>query len=153
PPVADTAAARGWLDGELATLLGVAAHGVDNGWPSHAIRLADTLYRYLDAGALYPEAVAIHTHARHAARNTGERAAEAAALTSRSFVVMRQGHCEQAVDDLQQALVLSREVADRACEARALHNLGAVEVMQGCYQRATDHFKQALAAYRETGNL
>ena len=40
PELADLAAARAWLDAELATLVAVAAYTASNGWPGHTTRLA-----------------------------------------------------------------------------------------------------------------
>ena len=68
PPVTDPDAARAWLDAERATLVAVAAHAAEHGWPGHATRLAATLFRYLDTAGHYAEAVTIHTNARRAAR-------------------------------------------------------------------------------------
>src|ERR1022692_913285 len=61
PPLVGPAAARAWLDAERPSLVAVATHAADHGWPDHAIRLAATLFRYLDVGGHYPERVAIHT--------------------------------------------------------------------------------------------
>ena len=38
-----------------------------SGWPSHAARLAATIFRYLDVGGHYAEAITMHSHARRAA--------------------------------------------------------------------------------------
>ena len=91
PPVTDSAAALAWLDAQRATLIAVAVHTASHGWPSHATRLAATLFRYLDNGGHYPEAITIHSQARLAARHMGDRAAEAEALTSLGVLDLRQG--------------------------------------------------------------
>jgi DNA-binding SARP family transcriptional activator/tetratricopeptide (TPR) repeat protein len=152
PPLAVPAAARAWLDAERANLVAVAAHTAGHGWPGHTIRLAAILFRYLDAGGHYPEAVTIHTCSRRAAQGTGDRAAEAAALTSLGAVHTRQGRYQQATDHHQQALALYQQAGDRAGEARALNNLGNVDLQQGRCQRATSHLQQALALYQQTGD-
>ena len=64
----DAAAALAWLDAERATLVAVAVHTAAHGWAGHATRLAATLFRYLDNGGHYPEAITVHSHARLAAR-------------------------------------------------------------------------------------
>jgi transcriptional regulator with XRE-family HTH domain len=43
PELGDPAAARAWLDAELATLTAVAAYAAGHGWPGHTIRLAATI--------------------------------------------------------------------------------------------------------------
>jgi tetratricopeptide (TPR) repeat protein/DNA-binding XRE family transcriptional regulator len=151
-PVTDPAVAREWLDNERATLVAVTAHTADHGWPGHATRLAATMFRYLDAGGHYPEAITIHTCARHAARHVGDRAAEATALINLGAVDHRLGRHQQATDGFQQALALCREIGDRTGEARALNNLGLVDQLQGRYQQATEHLQQALAVFRENGD-
>ena len=118
--------ARAWLDSERANLVAVTAHAAAHGWPDHATRLAATLYRYLDVGGHYTDAIALHTHARDAARGVGDQAAEAQALSHLGSIDWRQGRYPTATDQLQQALDLFRATGDLSGEARVLTNLGAV---------------------------
>jgi DNA-binding SARP family transcriptional activator/tetratricopeptide (TPR) repeat protein len=151
-PVTDPAAARAWLDAELANLAATAAHTSAQGWPGHAIHLAVTLFRYLDAGGHVPEAVSIHMHAHRAAAQTGDLAAKAETLTSLGVVDLRQGGFEHAARRFREALTLRREIGDRAGEARALHNLGGADLHQGRYEQAARRFREALALRRELGD-
>jgi len=152
PPMADQATARAWLDAERATLTATCAYTAARGWPEHTTSLAITLYRYLDTGGHYPDALSVHTHARHAARHTGDRSAEAHTLINLGVVHWRQGRYQQAADHTQQALTLFREIGNRDGETRALGNLGLVYQDQGRYQQAADHHQQALTLFREIGN-
>jgi len=152
PPVTEPGVARAWLDTERVTLTAVCAHTATRGWPEHTTGLATTLYRYLEIGGHYPEAVSIHTHALHAARDAGDPVGEAAALTNLGFVYRRQGRYQQAAEHHQQALALFREIGNRAGEAAALTNLGFVYRRQGRYQQAVEHHQQALALFREICN-
>jgi tetratricopeptide (TPR) repeat protein len=153
PPVTGRpGAARAWLDAQRAALTAVAAHTVEHGWPRHTMRLATTVFRYLEGGGHCPEAAVIHAHARRAAQLTGDRAAEAAALTSLGLADARQGRYQRAADQLEQALALSRQAGDQADEARALGNLGIVRYQQGRYQQAASHYRQALSLFRELGD-
>ncbi|MGH3811473.1 MAG: tetratricopeptide repeat protein, partial [Pseudonocardiaceae bacterium] len=151
PPLADPTAARAWLDVERATLVAVTAHTATRSWPDQTIRLATILFRYLEAGGHYPDAVTVHTHALHAARDIGDLAAEAHALTNLGTVYWQQGSYQKAIDRFHQALTLAREIGDRLGEGRALGNLGNVHRQQGRYQQATDHQQQAVALFREIG--
>src|SRR5215469_616857 len=90
PQVTDPATARAWLDVELANLVAVTMHAARHGWPAHATRLSETLFRYLDHSGHYPEAFTIHSNARAAAQGTGDRAAEARALNYLGNVNRRQ---------------------------------------------------------------
>jgi len=152
PPVASPDEARGWLDAERATLAAMAVHTAMRGAPDYATRLAATMYRYLETGGHYADAVTMHSHARHAARLLGDRAAEATALTNLGIISWRQGRYQQAAGYHQQALAASAEIADQMGEAIAVANLGAVYERQGRYERAASCHQQALALFRETGD-
>ncbi len=152
PPITSPDAARAWLDAERENLTTAAAYAADHGWPDHAIRLATTVFRYLDFGGHYGEAIAIHGHARRAARETGDRAAEADALTGLGGVDLRLRRYQRAARHFRQALDRYRQTGDRSGEARSLNNLGIVELQQGSYQQATDHYQQALALFRLAGD-
>jgi DNA-binding SARP family transcriptional activator/Tfp pilus assembly protein PilF len=152
PPVTGPDAARAWLDAERAGLVAVAVHAAGNGWPGHATRLSAILFRYLSAGGHYPEAIIIHTSARSAARQAGDRAAEAAALRNLGAVDLLQARYQQAAGHLQQAVALHRQAGDRTGEAYALETLGCLHLRQGRYQQATGHFERALALHRQAGD-
>ena len=153
PPVTGPTAARAWLDAERAALVAVTVHAAGHGWPTHATRLAATLWHYLDAAGHYPEAVTIHTHARAAARRAGDPAAEATALNCLGVVHWRQSRYQQAADYLRQALALFEQAADRTGQARALGNLGNIGHHHSCYQDTVNLHRQALSIFRETGDL
>jgi DNA-binding SARP family transcriptional activator/Flp pilus assembly protein TadD len=152
PPVTGAAAARAWLDTERANLVATAVHAASDGWAGHATQLAATLFRYLDVGGYYPEAITIHSHARRAASQLRDHAAEATALTSLGAVDMRQGRYQQAASHLQQAASLFRQAGDRTGEARALGNLGTIDLQQGRYEQATSHLQQAGSLFRQAGD-
>jgi tetratricopeptide (TPR) repeat protein len=148
---AGTAGARAWLDTRRESLVAVVVHAARD-WPGHAIALAATVSRDLDTCGHYPDAVTIHTCASRAARQAGDRTAEAAALTSLGVVEWRRGRFQQADSNLRLALRLYRDSGDRAGMAAALGNLGLVELKRGRYQQAIRHYQQALALYREVGD-
>jgi tetratricopeptide (TPR) repeat protein/DNA-binding SARP family transcriptional activator len=152
PVLASPAQARAWLDAERATLVAVAAQAAGQGSPGHTIRLAATLYRYLETGGHYADAVTLHGHARSAARRTGDRAGEATALTNLGIISWRQGSYQQAIDYHERALAASAETGNRLGEAIAVANLGIVHERQGRYQRSASCHQQALALFREAGD-
>jgi DNA-binding SARP family transcriptional activator len=151
PPVTSPAAALAWLDAQRSTLVEVAAHAADHGWPGHAIGLAATIFRYLDVGH-FTDAAAMHGHARRAAVQAGDRSAEAAALTMLGAADAAQGRLRQATGHLQQALTICREDADRIGEARALGNLGLADYCQGRYRQSAGRHRKALAIYLKVGD-
>ena len=151
-PVVELAAARAWLDTERGTLAATCAYTAAHGWSGHTIRLATTLFPYLNNGGHYPDALTVYTHALRAARHTGDRVGEARVLINVGLVYWQQGSHQQAADRYQQALALAREIIDRVGEARALDGLGRVYWRQGPYRQAIDHFQQALGLFREVGD-
>ena len=152
-PFTEPAGARAWLDAERANLAAVTAHAAGHGWPAHATRLAATLFRYLSAGSYCQEAITIYTYAREAARQTGDQAAEATALSHAAGVYWQQSRYQQATDHLRQALVLSRQAGDRGREADTLTNLAVICTAQGRYQEAIALNAQALDTFRQVGDL
>jgi tetratricopeptide (TPR) repeat protein len=152
PPMADAAAALAWLDAERPNLVAVCAYTAAEGWPGHTIWLSTILFRYLDAGAHFPDALSIHADAMDAASETGDAAAGAYACANLGVIHMRQGRYEQAAERYQEALARFSKTGDRVGEARTLTHLGLVNWRQGRYDEAAERHRQALTRYRETGN-
>ena len=152
PPVTQPTTAQAWLDFERATLVDMTVHATGHGWPGHATRLSDTLFRYLYTGGHPPEALTMHSHARIAAERAGDRAAEAIALNYLGTVHIQQSRYREAADHLRQALALFEHASDHIGQARALNNLGATSYYQGRYQEAIGLYRQALDIFGETGD-
>ena len=68
----------------------MAGYTAGHGWPGHTIILAATLDRYLEGGHS-AEGLTICRHALAAAEHTGDRAAQARALTGLGQFHRRQG--------------------------------------------------------------
>jgi tetratricopeptide (TPR) repeat protein/transcriptional regulator with XRE-family HTH domain len=151
PAFGGAAAALAWLGAELPGLIAVAGYTAERGWPGHATCLSGTVFRYLDSAGHFPEALAIHRHARRAARRSGDRAAEADALIGLGLVDGHQGRHQQATSHFEQALAAYRQTADQAGQARALNYLGLVHCHHGRYRQATGNFYQAVALFRAAG--
>jgi DNA-binding SARP family transcriptional activator/Tfp pilus assembly protein PilF len=152
PPVTKPAAALKWLDDQRATLIAVTGSAAAGGSSSHVNRLAVTLFRYLDQGGYYAEALTVHTRARDAARQSGDRAAEGRALFALGATYVRQRRGEDATAFLAKALDVFRGTGDQAGQARSLHNLGLAAYDQGRYQQAAGYHAEALAMFREAGD-
>jgi tetratricopeptide (TPR) repeat protein len=151
PTFSEAAAALAWLAAELPTLVAVTGHAAEHGWPSHATRMAATLFRYLDTGGHFAEAGTIHAHARRAAQRTGDAAAEADALIGIGLVDGHQGRHHDATGHFEHALALYRQTGNQAGQARALNYLGLVQFHQGRYQQATSNYQQAVTLFHSAG--
>jgi DNA-binding SARP family transcriptional activator/tetratricopeptide (TPR) repeat protein len=152
PDLAGADEARDWLDAELPSAEALAAHAVTHGRPEHAVALSALLFRYLD-GNHGTVALAIHGHARLAARATGDRAAEANTLSALGGVHMQAGRVEAAAADMSAALALFEEIGDIVGQARILGNIGMFEERAGRYHVAADNFAMALARYERAGDV
>jgi len=151
PDLTDPDSARAWLDAERPTLVAVAAHTANHGWPTHTTRLSTILFRYLDSG-YGTEALTVHSHARRAAHQTHHLAEQARALTNLGTTLMQLSRFQLAGEHLVQALTLFRQTGDRAGQARACSNLGVVEQRLGRYRSAARYHKRALTLHRQAGD-
>jgi tetratricopeptide (TPR) repeat protein/transcriptional regulator with XRE-family HTH domain len=151
PGLSDPAAAVAWLDAELATLAAVAAHAAAHGWPGHTTRLAATLFRYLNQGHAL-QSLTINGCALNAAQASGDRAAQARALTDLASAHHQRGNHQQALDCYRQALDLARDLDDRRTLARATANLGRLHFELGRYGEASDCYQQSRDLFRALGD-
>ncbi|GIF04990.1 AfsR/SARP family transcriptional regulator [Actinoplanes siamensis] len=152
PAAGDPDAARAWIEAERPNLAVICAYGTAHGWYQHTVALAETLFRYLDAGGPAAEAAAVTASAVSAARAVGDRDAQARALSHLGRLHRRQGRPHEAAATYRQALELYAELGDRAAEALVLRNLGSVDWLLGDYRQAADHYQRALALYGPRGD-
>ncbi|GGM88523.1 XRE family transcriptional regulator [Lentzea pudingi] len=150
-PAADPARMRAWLDAERPNLTDLCAFATGHDRPGQAMRLAEVLYRYFEAGH-HREALVMHTNGLRAARLVGDHEGEARALTNLGAAHRLLGRYSPAAARLRQSLRLHRDHSDRAGEARALSHLGIVEDRLGDVDASIGYLQQALGRYRELGD-
>ncbi|MEU8231454.1 BTAD domain-containing putative transcriptional regulator [Actinoplanes sp. NPDC048967] len=148
----DPDAARSWIEAERPNLAAACTYGAAHGWYRHAVTIAATMFRYLDAGGPVAEAVTVTAAAVSAARALGDREAQARALSDLGRLHRRQGRLDEAAETYRQALLLYADLGERAAEAVALRNLGSVHWRLGDYRRAAEHYRRAWTHYRELGD-
>lgn len=151
PPIAKAETARAWLNVERPTLVALCLYAAEHDRPASATDLAATLYRYLEGGH-YGDALTMHSAALRAARQAGDDAMLAGALTNLGAVHRLLGDYGPAAAHLKRAIELHRRTGDRYGAARAITNLGIVEERLGEYETAVAHHHEALAAHRELAN-
>ncbi|MFI7544425.1 AfsR/SARP family transcriptional regulator [Actinoplanes sp. NPDC049599] len=152
PAAGDPDAARNWIEAERPNLAAACTYAAAHGWYRHAVDLAGTLFRYLDAGGPVAEAVTVTTSAVAAARALGDRDAQARALSDLGRLHRRQGRLGEAAETYRQALVLYADLGAQAAEAVALRNLGSVHWRLGDYRQAADHYRRAGTRYQRLGD-
>ncbi|MBM2616453.1 tetratricopeptide repeat protein [Actinoplanes sp. LDG1-06] len=151
PELGDTGSALAWLDAERPTLVAVAAHTADQGWPGHTSLLVRTLARYFGSGH-QEDALTVYNHALRAARSAGDLEAQAFALTGLGDLEGQVARPDQAEDHLRQALVIFQRLDDTTGESTVLFNLGRLAEKKGNYPAAIDHKLRSLALDRAAGN-
>lgn len=95
--------------------------------------------------------VALAEQLLEAARQTGDRARETAALVNLGAVTMNEGDLGKAIA-LEKALSLARELNDREREIDALNNLGYALLARGQAPAARRTFEAALVLARQVGD-
>ncbi|WP_181442370.1 AfsR/SARP family transcriptional regulator [Streptomyces tateyamensis] len=148
PGFADVAQALAWLDAERANL--VAVSGLAD-FPGHQRDLSPLLARYLERGAHYRDALAVHTAALAAARTLGDPAAQAEALRFLGLIVLHQGRYEQALAHLHESLRVAEGLPPSFGRTATLLNIGVALGRGGRLEEGLAHFEQALAQARELG--
>jgi tetratricopeptide (TPR) repeat protein len=152
PGPADPAAAVAWLDTELPTLLAVARHAADHGWPGHVHHLAAILHVHVVGRGRYATAEALHEQSLAAARATGDRPAEQSALTNLGRTHLKQGRNDRAADRYSQALTMARATGNVSVEMDALLGLGHFHLLRGRGEQAAEHLSHARRLAHDTGN-
>ncbi|MEV4346416.1 tetratricopeptide repeat protein [Actinoplanes sp. NPDC049596] len=150
-PLPDVTDPLRWLAAERANLIAVTAYTAADGWPTHTTRLAAVLFRYL-MGGFHTEALAVHGHARDAARASGDAHGHARALAHLAVAEVQLGRHEDAAAHLEQSLQLFRHAGDGVDQARTLNNLGVAETRLGRYERAAGRHHEALSLYEQAGD-
>jgi tetratricopeptide (TPR) repeat protein len=84
-----------------------------------------------------------------AARKTGNRGGEIAALTDLGIILTTEGDAPQAVARLEEALAIARQLGDRSKECDVLGNLGMALLVTGQPGRALELFQQELTFARD----
>jgi DNA-binding SARP family transcriptional activator/tetratricopeptide (TPR) repeat protein len=148
----DPDAARAWLEAERPNLAAVCTNGAAHGWYRHAIDLAGTMFRYLDAGGPVAEAATVTASAVAAACAVGDTDAQARALSNLGRLHRRQGRLPESAETYRQALRLYADLGQPEAEALVLRNLGSVDWRRGDYRQAADHYQRAGTLCRDLGD-
>jgi tetratricopeptide (TPR) repeat protein len=96
--------------------------------------------------------IALAEQILEAARKSGNRSQEAAALTDLGIVTMNEGDLNRAVVHLDKAVGLARELGDRAREVDALNNLAYALLALGQAHGARQVLEQTLLMTRQVGD-
>lgn len=87
-----------------------------------------------------------------AARQAGDKEAQAAALGHLGLVYSVRGDLNKAEQHYMQALAVDEEIGNKLGQADALGNLGNVYADRADLEKAEEHHRRALAIHEEIGN-
>ncbi|RSM48671.1 tetratricopeptide repeat protein [Amycolatopsis balhimycina DSM 5908] len=149
PRFAGTQAGRAWLDAEWTTMLTLATSAPE-ALAGHVVRLAATLWRYLDIAAHYHEALTLHTTALAAARSGTPE--EAFARQAVEVALIRLGRYDEAAGHLEQVLAFALDQGNDLLESLVRFGFATIDDMRGRRPAAREQCELALAAARRTGH-
>jgi tetratricopeptide (TPR) repeat protein/transcriptional regulator with XRE-family HTH domain len=152
PQLSTPGPAAAWLEVERANLHAAAGYAAACGRSEHAVAIPAAMADFLDARGHWHQAAALHRSAFTAARQAGDRAGQAGALTNLCSMQGNTGNYRSAAASATQALALYRDLGDRAGQANALNNLGIVQRCTGDHQAAAASCGQALELFRDLGH-
>jgi DNA-binding SARP family transcriptional activator len=151
PLVATPGQAAAWMHAERANLHAAAGYAAA-ARPQQAIALSAAMAGFLDAQGHWDQAAALHQAAATAARQIGDRAGQARALSDLSAMQGQTGDYRAASASVSRALSLYRELGDRAGQACALNQLGFLQHFTGSLPAAAATHRQALTMFRDLGH-
>jgi tetratricopeptide (TPR) repeat protein len=152
PRLADAGQALAWARAERASLLACLDHATREHQHARVTALTAALAELLRRDGSYADAVTRHATALRAARDLGDRLAQANTLNDLGIARRLTGDYPGATQDLEQALALYRDLGDRLGQANTLKNLGVVRWVTGDYPAAAGDYKQSLALFRDLGD-
>jgi tetratricopeptide (TPR) repeat protein len=152
PDLPDRPRALAWLRSERTNLLACLDDATRSGRPARVVALTAGLAALLRQDGPWTDAITRHAAAARAARQAGDRAAEAAALLDLGEIRHLTCNYPGAGKVLQEALRISRDLGDRQGEANALNYLGQVRLMANDWPEATSAAEEALRIYRDRGD-
>ncbi|WP_189716105.1 cyclophane-containing RiPP biosynthesis TPR protein HaaT [Streptomyces chryseus] len=152
PALESRADALSWLETERANVLACVrrANGLD--LYDLVVRLAAAMAPFLRQAGPWDQAVGLHRTAAEAARHTGDQRARGDALAELGVVRRFMAAYPQAIEALNDAVMVYEAVADRRGKADALNQLGIVWYLTADNEDAARAQTEALALYRELGD-
>ncbi|MCH6163333.1 AfsR/SARP family transcriptional regulator [Streptomyces marispadix] len=141
-----------WCETERANLMAAVRLAFEVGEYSIAWRLPTVLWGFFNLRKHWGDWIESHRVGLAAARAQGDRYGEASVLTSIGLARWDQRRFTEALEWLEEALVLRREIGDRWGEGIALTSLGRVRGNLGEHGRALKHHTEALGIFEEIGN-
>jgi DNA-binding SARP family transcriptional activator len=149
PALADSVAALAWARAERASLLACLDYATRAGDRARLVGLTAGLAALLHHDGPWAEAIARHAAAADAARQLGDRTAQASALSERGQLRRLTGDLAGAAADADEAMVIYCAAGSRLGRAAALNDRGATRLTAGDLPAATADLEASLASFRD----
>lgn len=141
-----------WLDIESPNLIAAARTAADTGHPRVTRGIALALGGYLNLRHRTADTLTLSTLALRAARQTGDRPAQADALNTLGIALRDLRRFDEAVTAHTDAAAVHRRIGDRPGEGRALNNLGSALLGMRRFDEAIMAHTDAAAIHRQAGD-
>jgi tetratricopeptide (TPR) repeat protein/transcriptional regulator with XRE-family HTH domain len=152
PDLAAFSPAAAWLEAERANVHAAVAYAAVRGHSEHAIAMAAAMSGFLIARGHWDQGAALQHRVLAAARQAGDRLAEADALCSLGGWQRETGNYLAAGESLTEAMAIYRAAGDVPGQANALSDRGFLQVLMGDYPAADASHRQALSLVRASGD-
>ena len=139
-----------WSSRERANLVAATRQAAAYGLHDVAWKLPVAAAACFDRQGFREEWLTTHRVALSSARAAADRPGEAWVLNNIGMVLAEQG-AGDALDCLEQALVIRRELGDRRGQAQTINNIAFLLLAEGLYERAVPALTDALELQREIG--
>ncbi|WP_162908330.1 tetratricopeptide repeat protein, partial [Allorhizocola rhizosphaerae] len=148
----DTKEALAWFTAERPVLVALVEQAASTGMAQHAWQLAWSLWTFLDLRGHWDDLAATQRIAIAAARETGDRPAQADAHRMLARAYTRRWRNDEAHAELLRALELYRVIGSRAGQSQTHLNLSLLRERQGRIGEALEHARQSLDLFRKLGD-
>jgi tetratricopeptide (TPR) repeat protein/transcriptional regulator with XRE-family HTH domain len=152
PVLTDREEALAWVRAERPNLLACLDQVTAAGQHARIIALTAGTAGLIRTDGPWAEAITRNTTAVDAARQLGDRSAEADAMTNLARAWLLTGDHPAAASGLTESLGIYRDLGDGPGQASALIHLGILGRLTGDYPGAERDLQQALSIYRQLGD-
>jgi tetratricopeptide (TPR) repeat protein/transcriptional regulator with XRE-family HTH domain len=152
PAVTTSEEAAAWLESERPNLQAAVSYAAAEAMPPHAIAIATATGGFLRARGHWDQSARQYQTALIAARESGDRHAQAGVLDELGLLQQLTGDYSAATDGLTEAIELFRDLGDLPGQAYARNHLGLVQGNTADYSAAAASHREALALARQAGD-
>jgi tetratricopeptide (TPR) repeat protein/transcriptional regulator with XRE-family HTH domain len=145
--------ALAWFEAERSNLVAATQQAASQGFHSMAWQLPDALWSFVFLRSYWPDWRDTHKIGLAAAREAGNRQAEAwmmSSLGDLDLELLKFG--EEVASGFRRSAAICQEIGDREGEARALCSLGHCQILMRRLEEAVESEQQGLTISREIGS-